>query len=557
MNMRRKDFILIDMIEKEWKKRVVYGFLSLLLPGTGQILSGRIVRGIVQMGFLGLFIYVIKTVWNGFNPGLFVYLIGIVSYWIYTAWDAYAYKPHRTAPCEKACPVGLDVSGYMNLATLGEFNKAKELIYHRTPFIGTLSYICHEPCKNWCARRKIDVPLEIRAIKRYIYENAEKTSFSFKKRYLERIAIVGAGPSGLSCAYFLSRLGYKSVVFDAKERPGGALMEFIPEFRLPRQVVERDVQEIFSTDLIQFEGRKALGRDFTLHDLQEEFDAVYLATGAWGRRVLDIPGEKLKGVVHALEFLRWVKYGKTKKIHGTIMVIGGGDVAADVARSAIRLSAYRKVILAYRRSKNEIRVDEFELSEMEEEGIEIMENVVPVEFKGKEMVEKVVFARTEVRNNEVIIKDERFEKDASLVILAIGQAVGGVPGDIDTDDSGRIKVDRHMETNVSGVFAGGDAVRGPSSLVEALRDGREAAKNIHKKLHFIDYLLRDFLIFEPYHVKPSHLLKYKYPIGEHVFPPRIPYNERINNFQPVELCYKKEEGEREASRCLACPFRYE
>ncbi len=544
------------MIEKERKKRILFGIVSLLVPGLGQVLSGRLTKGIVQFSSLVLFVFVMKTVWNGLNFGFYFYLLGIVLYWLYVAWDAYAYKSARTAPCEKACPVGLDVSGYMNLAALREFDKGKELIYHRTPFIGTLSYICHEPCKKWCARRKIDSPLEIRAIKRYIYENAKKSEFNFKKRYNEKIAIVGAGPSGLSCAYFLARVGYKSVVFDAKDKPGGALLEFIPEYRLPTHVIENDIKEVFSSGLIEFEGKKILGRDFHLNDLLEEFDAVYLATGAWGRRSLGIPGESLKGVMHALDFLKLIKQGKVKKFYGTVFVIGGGDVAADAARSAMRLSTHRKVVLAYRRSRDKMRMDELELSEMEEEGIEIMENVAPVSFEGEGTVEKVVFARTEEIDGRVVLKEENFVRDASLVILAIGQSVNKVSDVVDTDKYGRIRVGKNMETNISGVFAGGDAVRGPSSLVESLRDGREGARNIHKKLHYIDYILRDFLVFEPYHVKPSYLLKFKHPAGEHVIPPRRAYSERVRNFEPVELCYRNEEAEKESSRCLACPFRY-
>ncbi len=544
------------MIERERRKRTIYGIASLVIPGFGQILSGRFFKGLVQFIFFVLFIFVMKTVWNGFNFGFYFYLLGMLLYWLYIAWDAYAYKPSRTAPCEKACPVGLDVSGYMNFAAIGEFNKGKELIYHRTPFIGTLSYICHEPCKKWCARRKIDSPLEIRAIKRYIYENADKMVFNFKKRYNERIAIIGGGPSGLSCAYFLARLGYESVIFDAKEKPGGALQEFIPEYRLPHHVLNKDIEELFSGGLIEFRGKWTIGRDISLGEVASEYDAVYIATGAWGKQKLGIPGENKKGVIHALDFLRAVKQGKVKKVYGTVFVIGGGDVAADVARSAMRLSTHRKVVLAYRRSRKDMRIDELELSEMEEEGIEIMEYVVPVEFEGDEAVERIVFAKTEVKDGKVITKNERIKESAALVILAIGQGVHRISDDLATDEQGRIIVDKNMETNIDGVFAGGDAVRGPSSLVEALRDGREAAKYIHKKLHPLDYMLRDFLIFEPYHSKPSYIMKFKSPGGEHVLPPRRVYSDRIRNFEPVELCYKKEDGEKESSRCLACPFRY-
>ena len=173
MNNRLTDFILLYVIEKEIGKRRIYGICSVFLPGLGQVLSGRVIKGVLQFLFFILFLYVIKSVWNGFNFGLFAYLVGILLYWFYVVIDAYAYYDKRTAPCEKACPVGLDVSGYMDLALRGEFDRAKELIYHRSPFIGTLSYVCHEPCKKWCARRKIDMPLEIRAIKRYIYENCK------------------------------------------------------------------------------------------------------------------------------------------------------------------------------------------------------------------------------------------------------------------------------------------------------------------------------------------------------------------------------------------------
>ncbi len=554
--MRRPDFILLYMIEREFRRRVIYGILSLIVPGLGQVVSSRVLKGITQFVFFALFLIVIKTVWNGYNFAFLFFIVSLMSYWLYVAWDAYAHSPSRTAPCEKACPVGIDVSGYMNLAVTGDFDKGKDLIYHRTPFIGTLSYICHEPCKEWCARRKIDTPLEIRAIKRYIFENAKKKEFDFKKRYKEKIAVVGSGPSGLSCAYFLARLGYETHVFDARSKPGGALSEFIPEYRLPSRVLESDIEEILSISLINFHGRTALGRDMLLSDLLNNFNAVYIATGAWGKRRLDIKGEDKKGVFHALDFLKMVKQGRLQKIYGTVYVIGGGDVAADVARSAIRLSVHRKVVLAYRRSKKEMRIDELELSEMEEEGIEVLENVVPVEIKGKDSVESVVLAKTLIEDGRITITDEKTEKEAAFIILAVGQGVHRISKEVETDEAGRIVIKKNHETSVENVFAGGDAVRGPSSLVESLYDGREAARQIHKKLHLFDYFVRDFLIFEPYHEKPGHLLKFKYPIGEHVSPPKVSYNKRVRTFEPVELPYNKLDAEKEASRCLACPFRY-
>ena len=556
MNNRPYDFILLYVIEREIQKRRIYGVASLLVPGFGQALSGRVIKGILQFTILVLFLFVIKRVWNGFNAGFFAYLFGITTYWIYIVVDAYGYYDKRTAPCEKACPVGLDVSGYMELALRSEFQRAKELIYHRSPFIGTLSYVCHEPCKKWCARRKVDMPLEIRAIKRYVFENSRKIVFEHKKKFNNKIAIIGAGPSGLSCAFFLSRLGYEVDVMDAKEEPGGALREFIPEYRLPVKVLENDIEEIFSGGLINFKGNVVLGRDIQIEDLKNKYDAIYIATGSWGRRNLGIPGEDKKGVFHALDFLRWVKSGKMQRIYGTIVVVGGGDVAADVARSAMRLSVHRKVILAYRRSKKDMRIDELELSEIEEEGIEILENVVPVEIKGNDSVEKVVFRKTSVEDGDVKVLDETVEREAAYVIIAIGQKVHVVSKEINTLQDGRIIVDKNMMTSQKPVFAGGDAVRGPSSLVESIRDGREAAKNIHKMLHPLHYILEGFLYFVPIHEKPKTLLKFKNPEGEHVLPVRKPYNERVMNFEAVELCFDDDKAIRESSRCLGCPFRY-
>lgn len=556
MNNRALRFILLYMLKEEKRKRLFYGIASLILPGFGQILSGRIFKGAIQFIFLLLFIFVMKTVWNGFNLGFFAFLIGIISYWLYIVVDAFGFYDKRTAPCEKACPVGLDISGYIDLAIRGEFDKAKELIYHRSPFIGTLSYICHEPCKRWCARRKYDAPLEIRAIKRYVYENASKFKFNFEKRFKEKIGIVGAGPSGLSCAYFLARLGYEVDVFDARDEAGGVLREFIPQYRLPDEVVKSDIEEILSTRLINLRTGVVLGKDIFIKDLKKAYDAVYLATGAWGKRRLNIEGENKKGVLNALDFLREVKRGNVKKIRGTIVVIGGGDVAADVARSAMRLSIHRKVVMAYRRSKKEMRIDEIELSEIEEEGIEILENVVPVQFKGRDTVEKVVFKRTKVENGKIILKDETFEMDVSLVIVAIGQKVHNISDELDRDEYGRIKVDENMMTSIEGVFAGGDAIRGPSSLVESIRDGREVAKNIHKMFHPFEYFIGDFLYFVPLHEKPKVLLGIKKPSGEHVLPVRKVFSERIRSFEPVEECFNDKNAIVEGIRCLACPYRY-
>ena len=556
MYYRLIDFILLYMHEEVKKKRRVYGIASLIIPGLGQILSGRALKGVLQFTFFLLFIFVMKTVWNGFNWAFFVYLLGLISYWLYVAVDAYVLYDKRTAPCEKACPVGLDIPGYIDLAIRGEFNKAKSLIYHRSPFIGTLSYICHEPCKRWCARRKVDAPLEIRAIKRYVYENAKKFEFNFKRRFSERIGVVGAGPSGLTCAFFLARVGYEVDVFDAGGEPGGMLRAFIPSYRLPDRVLKSDIDEILSTDLINLKTGVVLGKDIFIDDLREKYDAIYIATGAWNKRTLGIDGEEKNGVIHALDFLREVKRGHIKKIYGTIVVVGGGDVAVDAARSAMRLSVHRKVIIAYRRSKREMRIDEVELSEIEGEGIRIMENVVPVQIKGKDWVEGIVFKKTKVDNQNVVMLDESFEIKASYVIVAIGQSVHKVSNDLEQDEYGRIMVDKNMMTSKGRVFAGGDVVRGPSTIVLSIRDGREAARNIHKMLHPLQYMLEDFMYFVPIHEKPKALLQVKKPSGRHVLPLKRPYNERIMNFEPVEVCFDEESVLEEGIRCLACPYRY-
>ncbi|MBN2270291.1 MAG: NADH-quinone oxidoreductase subunit NuoF [Sedimentisphaerales bacterium] len=463
------------------------------------------------------------------------------------------------APCQHGCPAGVNVPEYVSMISEGRLTEAAAIIRRRNPFVSVCGRVCDHPCERRCRRGEIDQPLAIRALKRYIADNMADFSAPMVRAVSKKaeVAIIGSGPAGLSCAYFLALMGRASVIFEAQPIPGGMLALGIPEFRLPKQVLEKEIEFILSHGVeLRVSSRVEDARQLR----KEGFKAIFVATGAQKGRSIDIEGIELSGVVDSLEFLRGRGLGKGMDCRGkTIVVLGGGNAAVDVARSAVRLGA-EKVTILYRRSREEMPAYEEEVKGAIDEGIELVTLGIPKRILGSNgAVSGIEFFRGELGNAEVDGRRRPIPVDGSettiscdLVIPAIGQ-IPSVEAARFADGPeltkwGTIKADRvSFKTTAGDIFAGGDCVTGPSSVIEAIAAGQKTAVSIDKLLGGKGELPRDtgFSFTKPDEDALAQA------------PPRftereIPMKQRRRGFAEVVLGIDREQALCEAGRCLRC-----
>ncbi|GAB6136192.1 FAD-dependent oxidoreductase [Thermococcus prieurii] len=388
-------------------------------------------------------------------------------------------------PCQDACPAHADIQGYLALIAMGKYHEAVKLMKEKYILPAVLGRVCPAFCEEACRRNLVDEPVGIRLAKRfaadYDLENGP-WMLEIPPSTGKRVAVVGGGPAGLACAYYLRLKGHEVTIFEAMPELGGMTRYGIPEYRLPRDVLDKDIATVINTG-IEVRTNTALGRDVSLEELREKYDAVFLAVGAWKSRKMGIPGEDLEGVMHGIEFLRKVNTGEEVKLGERVIVVGGGNTAMDVARTALRLGA--KVTVVYRRSKAEMPANEREVEEAIEEGVEFLFLANPVRIIGDGRVEEVELVRMRLgepdssgRRRPVPVEGSEFRVKADNVILAIGQYCDeeflkslGIEA-----RRGRAVVDEiTLQTNVPGVFAGGDLVLGPSTVIESIATGRRGA----------------------------------------------------------------------------------
>jgi NADH-quinone oxidoreductase subunit F len=475
------------------------------------------------------------------------------------------------APCQNACPTGQNAWGYVTLISEGKFKEAIAVIKDANPFPAVLGRVCVHPCEDKCRRNQVDKAVAICALKRFAADK-DMNSFPSYRPPLERpknkkVAVIGAGPGGLSGAYFLARKGYKVTVFEALPVAGGMLAVGIPDYRLPREVLGAEIKTI--TDLgVEIKYNTAIGKDITVDQLfAEGYEAVLLATGAHKGQKLGIPGEDAPGVADGVTFLRKVNLQETVKVAGKVAVIGGGNVAIDAARSALRLGA-DEVFILYRRAKDDMPAYAEEIADAEMEGIKIHTLVAPKqivvkngEAKGVECLRMSLgkFDKGGRRTPEAI-EGSQFVIDADLVIAAIGQSpdLSYLNGDgINIGRGGTIEVGKQtLATTRAGIFAAGDNVRGPATAVEAVADGKNAAIAIDKYLGgdgkpmdaFRDELVTTVVSYDE--------AAYQKEIGR-VEMPHLPVSKRYRNFNEVVLGYQTKMAVEEAKRCLHCYLREE
>lgn len=470
------------------------------------------------------------------------------------------------APCQSACPASVDVPGFVSLVAEKRYAEALKLHRERNPFAAACARVCYHTCESRCRRATLDEPLSIRGIKRFMVDQEVTIQLpevkEDQKNAKRKIAIIGAGPSGLSCAYFLARLGYKPKVFEAEQRPGGMLVQAIPAYRLPREVLAREVRMIERLG-VDIETGKKLGKDFTLSDLRNDgYEAVYVATGTSAGLRLDLTGEDSEGVTQALTFLRQYNVRGSVPVGNKVVVIGGGNAAVDASRTALRLGA-EDVTLIYRRTREQMPAYEEEIEEAEIEGVKMMMLTAPVEIVEKDgkvcgikcrKMKLGEFDRSGRRR-----PDESGESDflleADQIIAAISQASEadkflGSSG-VALNNKNCVKVKPLTgQTNVDWVFAGGDVVTGPWSVIEAVAAGERAAVGMDEFLTGESHAFwREEKVLDTYFDPDADPVPY--PREKQ---PLISSERRRNNFDEVEQSWSEAVAIRQAKRCLRCDY---
>lgn len=395
----------------------------------------------------------------------------------------------RVAPCNQGCPVGIDIEGYMNLLREGRVGEARELLLAENPMPATTGRVCHHPCESACNRQRFDAAVAIHAVERMLGDLRVDESVVPCFTHRERVAVVGSGPAGLACAWHLARFGYPVTVFEAAHEPGGMLRLGIPEYRLPRAVLDRDIDRIRAAGVEIRCGVRA-GLDVAWADLHNEFDAIFLASGAHVSRDLGVPGEDGPGIRPGLDFLKEINAGATPDLGGDVVVVGGGNTAMDCARTAVRLGA--TVTVLYRRTRDEMPAIREEIEGAEREGVTFVFLAAPVEFRfaGGQLAavecERMALGAADASGRRTpVATGERFLLAASTVLTAIGEVLDGtaLPSDVARRSSG-VPVDPLGGTNLAAVFAGGDVTEATRSVADALGAGKRAAIGID---HFLQH----------------------------------------------------------------------
>jgi heterodisulfide reductase subunit A len=462
-------------------------------------------------------------------------------------------------PCRFACPAGVNAQGYVALISQGKFKESLEVVRRTMPFAGVLGRVCTHPCELDCERGKFDESISIRVLKRFVADYEMKAGreklTTIKKTKKEKVAVIGSGPAGLACAYDLIREGYAVTVFEALAEAGGLLRYGIPEYRLPKGVVDNDISYIqeLGVEIKTNSPVKDFGEVFN-----QGYSAIFVGTGAWASQKMGIPGEESKGVIHALDFLRMVNSGVEMKLGSSVAVIGGGNAAIDAARASLRLGA-KEVTVVYRRSQAEMPAIKTEIEEAEREGIKFHFLAAPVKILSKNgQLSAMEYIKMELgepdasgRRRPVPIKGSEFTMDVDNCIIAIGQSVDKemLPKDLGYTGWGTLEVDPiTLQTNLDGVFAGGDVVSGPADVVVAVAAGKEAAISI-------DRYLRGVSLTEERKITPK---KVENVSKEGVLPaarsamPMLKTSERQGSFAEVEQGYDEKTAIEEAKRCLNC-----
>ena len=468
---------------------------------------------------------------------------------------------NQPVACVKSCPAGVDIPGYIALVQQGRYADAVRLIRRDNPMPTTCAYICEHPCENRCKRTIIDAPVNIRGLKKMAVDNSGIVPVpECEAPTGKKVAIIGGGPGGLSAAYYLALMGHKVTIFEQRKQLGGMLRYGIPNYRFPRKKLDEEIDSILSTG-IEVKKNISVGKDISFDDITKEYDATYISIGAHADKKIGIEGEDAKsGITSAVEMLRAIGDGDMPDYTGKkVIVIGGGNVAMDVARSSIRLGA-SKVSIVYRRRKADMTALEEEVEGAEAEGCDVLELMSPVRIKQDEegnaiglivkpqMISRVSHGRPAPK---AAAKDEVL-LESDLIVVAIGQGI-----ETKSFEEHGIKVQRGVISALNtgnitpqdgemseGVFAGGDCVTGPATVIKAIAAGKVAAANIDEYLRFNHEITCDVEI--PYASNEDKVACGRVEVALR------DAAERKNDFEPIEYGFSCEEACQEAGRCLRC-----
>ena len=525
------------------------------------------------------------TVANEFNEGLDSRKAAYKPY-PQAVPSAYVISKRGTSPCKATCPADTSAQGYIALIAEQRYEEALEVIKQYNPFPATVGRVCHHPCEAECNRGKLDSPVAICALKRFVadtvYSRRDQEGGVTEDRELRpypetpselppedrrRVAVVGAGPAGLAAAHFLARLGYQATVFEALPVAGGMARVGIPAYRLPREVLNREIDEILDLGV-------ELKLNHPIHSIRDlfadGFAAAFLAIGAHEPQKLRIPGEDVaSGVFHGVPFLRAVALGEEAHLGERVVVVGGGNTAMDTARTALRLGS-REVTVVYRRTNAEMPANEWEIDEALEEGVALRILTQPVAVlseNGKVSAVRCVQMRlgepdASGRRRPIPIEGSEFDIQCDALVAAIAQApeISFLDPDhgLEITRWGTFRVDpQTLETNQPGIFAGGDAAAGPGALIDAIAAGRRGALSI-------DRYLRGAPLLTPRELVPlpttqltddeiaAMVARGQVDLGSRIETIKAPVADRVSDFREVELCLSEDQALAEAARCLAC-----
>ena len=489
------------------------------------------------------------------------------------------YYEDKTPPCSAGCPVGNDIVGFIQKITQGDFEGAWNLIKEENPFPGICGRVCFHPCESKCNRGDYDEPIAIHDLERFVSDFALKLNKKTEKApgvRKEKIAIIGSGPAGMSCAYHLAKLDYHVTVFESSSLAGGMLRMGIPSYRLPKDVLDREISNIEALG-VEIRAGIPFGENLTLDGLKD-YQAIFIATGAHRSRGLHIPGEKGRSVFSGLDFLRKINLGKKVKLGDKVAIIGGGNTAIDVARSVIRMG--KKATILYRRSKEEMPAFEDEIVEAIEEGVKIRYLVNPIRIQQKECMKRLECLRMELgekdesgRRRPVPIPHSNFSIEADSLIIAAGEEieVSFLPEGMEKRE-GIVLTQRDGSTGIKGIFSGGDLTSSQRTVAHAIGSGKKAALAIdcYLKGKEAEEAIRQILIGEGPSISIfRHLHPEERPMNPHIvtfeelntdyFEPskrrresKGPVKERIKGFGEATSTFTESIALEEAERCFSC-----
>ena len=465
------------------------------------------------------------------------------------------------APCTKACPANTDCQGYVGLIANGEYNEATRLIKEKIPLPSSIGRVCPHPCEKECRRRFVDEPISIAFLKAFAsdMDMASATPYvpPVEPDSGKTVAVVGGGPAGLTAAYFLRRFGHSVTVFDAMPKMGGMLRYGIPEYRLPKALLDREIAQIAALG-VTMKNNVKIGKDVSLADLQKDFDAVILAAGAWNSSKMRVPGEESEKVLGGIDFLRTVALGAPAEIGKTVAIIGGGNTAMDACRTAVRLGA-ENVYVIYRRTRDEMPAEDVEISEAEEEGVQFKYLTSPIAFKEENGKVVAVLQKMQLgapdqsgRRRPEPIAGATEELPLDTVIMAIGQYpnLAGFES-VEATKRNTVAADEEtFRTSEEGVFAVGDMTnRGASIAIAAIGEAQKASVIVD---HYLNGEAARYK--KPYFVERNPAPEFfdKFPKAPRAKMPQLSAEDRKTNFKEVSLGFSEDAAKKEALRCLEC-----